>query len=96
MVPNWLVALLVMLREAFSARRDAHLRFLKLQVELMKARLPGNRVILDPAERQRLLKIGGEFGHAVHDTLSIVSVKTYHRCRTKAERRCTQKLRKLF
>ena len=79
MVPNWFVAFLAMLLETFAARRDAHLRFLKLQMELMKERLPGNRVILTPVERQRLMKIGGEFDHAVHDTLSIVSVKTYRR-----------------
>jgi hypothetical protein len=44
---NWLVALLVLLREAWSARRDAHIRLLKLQVEMLKARLPGNRVVQD-------------------------------------------------
>ncbi len=75
----WLVAFLVMLKEAWSARRDAHIRFLKLQVELLKSRLPGNRVILDPAERQRLMKVGAEADHAVHDPLGIVSIKTYRR-----------------
>ena len=52
MLPNLFAAFLVMLMEAWSARRDAHLRFLKLQVEMLRSRLPGNRVILDPAERQ--------------------------------------------
>jgi hypothetical protein len=41
MWPKWLVALLVLLREAWSARRDAHIRLLKLQAEMLKARLPG-------------------------------------------------------
>jgi putative transposase len=76
-LPNWFTAFLVMLMEAWSARRDAHLRFLKLQVEMLRSRLPGNRVILDPAERQRLMKVGVEVGHAVEDTLGIVSIKTY-------------------
>ena len=79
LVPNWLIAFLVMLQGAFSARRDAQMRFLKLQVEFMKKRLPGNRAILDPDERQRLMAIGGEFKHAVQDVLSIVTVKTYRR-----------------
>jgi len=79
MWPKWFVALLVMLKEAWSARRDAHIRFLKLQVELLRERLPGNRVILDPVERRRLMKVGAEVGHAVEDTLAIVSIKTYRR-----------------
>jgi len=73
------MALLVLLREAWSARRDAHIRFLKLQVEMLRCRLPGNRVILDPVERRRLMKIGAELGHAVEHTLDIVSIKTYRR-----------------
>lgn len=52
MLPKWLMALLVLLQEAWSTRRDAHIRFLKLRVEMLQARLPGNRVILDPVERR--------------------------------------------
>jgi putative transposase len=52
---------------------------LKLQVEMLKERLPGNRVILDPIERRRLMKIGAEIDHRVEDTLGIVSIKTYRR-----------------
>jgi len=45
MLPQWLMAPLVLLQEAWSTRRDAHIRFLKLRVEMLKERLPGNRVI---------------------------------------------------
>ena len=79
MVPKWLMALLVLLREAWSARRDAHIRFLKLQVEMLQSRLPGNRIIPDPVERRRLMKIGAEVGHAIEHTLCVVSIKTYRR-----------------
>jgi len=79
MVPEWLMALLMLLKERWSTRRDAHVRFLKLQVEILRSRLPGNRVIPDPVERRRLLKAGAEVGHAVQDTLGIVSIKTYRR-----------------
>ena len=79
MLPKWLMALLVLLQEAWSTSRDAHIRFLKLQVEMLQSRLPGNRVILDPVERRRLMKIGSEVQHRVEDTLEIVSVKTYRR-----------------
>ena len=40
MLPRWLIALLVLLQEAWSTRRDAHIRFLKLQVEMLQSRLP--------------------------------------------------------
>jgi hypothetical protein len=79
MLPRWLTALFVFCREAWSARRDTHIRFLKLQVEILQSRLPGNRVIPDPLERRRLLKLGAEMGHAVEHTLDIISIKTYRR-----------------
>ena len=85
MLPRWLTALFVLCREAWSARRDAHIRFLKLQVEILQSRLPGNRVIPDPTERRRLLKIGAEMDHAVEHTLDIIHIKTY-RCWLRQER----------
>ncbi len=79
MQPRWLMPLLVLLSEVWSARRDTQIRFLKLQVEMLQSRLPGNRVIPDPIERHRLMKIGAEMDHAVKHTLDIVSIKTYRR-----------------
>ena len=79
MLPKWLTALLVLLHELWSTRRDAHIRLLKLQVGMLKERLPGNRVILSPVERRRLMKVGAEIDHRVEDTLGIVSIKTYRR-----------------
>ncbi|MFA6132855.1 MAG: integrase core domain-containing protein [Phycisphaerae bacterium] len=76
---NWWMTMLMVLQEAWSARRDAHIRFLKVQIEMLQSRLPGNRVILAPAERQRLLKVGLEVDHAVEHTLAIVNIKTYRR-----------------
>ena len=63
-----LMASLTLLKERRSARREAHVRFLKLQIEILRLRLPGNRVIPDPVERCRLLKAGEKVGHAVKDT----------------------------
>ncbi len=68
---------MVMLTEYFSARRDAQIRFLKLQVELLRKKLGGNRVILASEDRAALLKAGEQMDHAVHDVLGIVAVKTY-------------------
>ena len=79
MQPRWFMAILVLFQEIWSARRDAHIRFLKLQVQMLQSRLPGNRVILNPVERKQLMKIGAETGHTIQDTLGIVSIKTYRR-----------------
>lgn len=79
MQTRWLMALLVLLREAWSVRRDAHIRLLKLQVEILRSRLPGNRVIPSPVERRQLMKIGAQVDHAVEHTLGIVGIKTYCR-----------------
>ena len=79
MLPRWLSSLLLLFQEAFSARRDTHIRFLKLQVEILRSRLPGNRIIPDPTERQRLLKIGSEMNHDVQHTLDIIHIKTCRR-----------------
>lgn len=71
--------LLVTVSEAFSERRDAKIRFLMLQVELLQDKLPGNRVILSPEDRQRLLRLGKQMDHRVHDVIGVVCVKTYKR-----------------
>ncbi len=79
MLPKWFTAFLVLLHELWSTRRDAHIRFLKLQIEMLQSRLPGNRVVLSPDERRRLMKVGAELQHRVEDTVQIVSIKTYRR-----------------
>ncbi len=79
MLPVWVRMLLMLLSEAWSNRRDVKLRFLHLQVELLKQRVPGNRVILSPDERKRLLKLGGQMDHQIDDLIGIVAVKTYRR-----------------
>lgn len=79
MPTRWVHMLLALLAEVYSSRRDAQIRFLKLEVELLRAHIPGDRVILAPEERTRLLKLGAELDHRVHDLIGIVCVKTYQR-----------------
>ena len=79
MLPRWMMVVFWMLTEAWSIRRDAQIRFLQAQVELLRKKMPGNRVILTPEERSRLLKNGEAVGHKVDDLIGIVSVKTYKR-----------------
>lgn len=77
MLPHWVMMMFMLLQERWAARRSAQIRFLKLQLELLKQKLPGNRVILSPADRKRLLRAGAAMNHDVHDVMGIVSVKTY-------------------
>ena len=76
---RWVAALFTLYTEAWSTRRDTRIRLLKAQLELMKTRVPGNRVILSPTERRRLLKIGEELGYQVDDLMHIATVKTYQK-----------------
>ena len=76
---KWFHVFFVLIMNALAARRDAQVRLLKLQVEILKAKLPGNRVIIDPADRQRLMNLGAEVEHRVQDSLMVVSFKTYQR-----------------
>ena len=77
MLPQWVQLLLILMQEYWSTRRSAQIQFLTLQVELLKQKLPGNRVILSPEDRERLLRAGAILNHEVHDVMGIVSVKTY-------------------
>lgn len=79
MFQKWLMPLLVLLQEMWSVRRDAHHRVMMYQIELLKKRLPGNRVILDPDERRRLMTLCADLEHDVKHSLEIVTVKTYRR-----------------
>ncbi|MHB1157644.1 MAG: integrase core domain-containing protein [Phycisphaerales bacterium] len=65
--------------EAWSARRDSQIRFLRLQIELLRAHLPGDHVILTPDERSRMLRMGAALNHQVEDVLNIVTLGTYQR-----------------
>jgi putative transposase len=77
MVPRWISFLVIMLIEHFSAKRSAQIQFMKLQIELLREKLGGNRVILSPEDRVRMLRAGTEMDHDVQDVIGIVSVKTY-------------------
>jgi putative transposase len=79
MMPLWLTMLFELLMEAWPTRRDAGIRFLKVQVEMLRARVPGNRIILPPEGRQRLLQLAVAIDHHVDDLIGIVSVKTLKR-----------------
>ncbi|NOT01744.1 MAG: transposase [Phycisphaerales bacterium] len=74
-----LYAIVHLIVEAQAARRDARIRFLKAQVEILRRKLGGNRVIPGPDDRARLLAIGAELDHRVADVIGIVTPRTYSR-----------------
>ena len=76
---HWFYAALHLLAEAGAARRDARIRFLKAQLEILRRKLGGNRVIPSPEDRARLLAIGQELDHHVADVIGIVTAQTYSR-----------------
>ena len=76
---RWFYVALHLLAEAGAARRDARIRFLKAQVEILRRKLGGNRVIPSPDDRARLLAIGQELNHDVGDVIGIVTSRTYYR-----------------
>ena len=77
---RWRYVVLHLLFEAQAARRDARIRFLMAQVEILRRKLGGNRVIPSPDDRARLLTIGQELDHNVADVIDIVTPQTYGRC----------------
>jgi hypothetical protein len=68
---RWFYVAMHLLLEASAARRDARIRFLKAEVEILRRKLGGNRVIPSPADRARLLAIGQELGHKVADIIGM-------------------------
>jgi hypothetical protein len=76
-MPNWLFAPLHVLFVSLSARRNARVRFLMAQVEILRRKLGGNRVIPSPDDRARQLAIGQELDHNVADVIGIVTPQTY-------------------
>ena len=76
---RWFYVALHLLAEAGAARRDTRIRFLKAQVEILRRKLGGNRVIPSPDDRTRLLAIGQELDHNVADVIGIVTPQTYCR-----------------
>jgi putative transposase len=76
---RWFLVLRHLLVQAVAARRDARVRFLRAEVEILRRKLGGNRVICSPEDRAQLLAIGHELNHSVGDIIGIVTPKTYSR-----------------
>ena len=55
--------LIVFLTQLFMPRHNAQLRLLKAQIQILRARIPTQRIILSPEEKAELLRIA----EAAHD-----------------------------
>ena len=71
--------LLVFLSQFFMPRHNAQVRLLKAQIDILRARIPSQRIILSPAEKAELLRIGAECGHEVDGLLEVAKPATYRR-----------------
>ncbi len=72
-------ALLCLLWESVSSRRDAQIRFLREENCILRSRIKSHHLVLSPEERSRLLAIGAEFQHKVRGLITVVAPRTYKR-----------------
>ena len=71
--------LLAFLVQLFLPRHNAQLRLLKAQIAILRSRIPVERLILSPAGKCELLRIGAECGHDVDGLLEVAKPSTYRR-----------------
>ena len=71
--------LLVFLNQFFMPRHNAQLRLLKTQIQILRTRVPTQRIILSPEEKAELLRIGAECGHDIDGLMEVAKPATYKR-----------------
>ena len=71
--------LVTLLLKWMSPKYNARMRFLEIQVEMLRSRIDSDRIITTPDERRRLIALGEQFGHEIDDVLKVVVPETYRR-----------------
>jgi putative transposase len=71
--------LLVFLSRLFMPRHNAQMRLLWAQIDILRARIPTQRIILSPAEKSELLRIRAECGHDIDGLMEVAKPATYRR-----------------
>ena len=68
-----------MLLQQFAPRHNAQIRFLKAQIQILRRRIPTERIVPSPDEKAELLRLSKEFGHDVKSVMDIVKPTTYRK-----------------
>ena len=76
--------LLFLLARSIEADLRRQNEFLKAEAEMLRCRVPKERIFLEPHERERLLKLGLALGPGVRHVITIVSYSTFRRWVRKA------------
>jgi len=71
--------LLFLLARSTADDLRKQVEFLKAENELLRKRVPRQRIFLKAGERARLLKLGKELGPAIRHIITIVEYSTYRR-----------------
>jgi putative transposase len=71
-------SLLFVIAGASQRELARQVRYLKVENEVLRAKLPA-RITITPKERQRLLKFGAKLGKAIHQMVTIVTPGTFLR-----------------
>jgi hypothetical protein len=71
--------LLVFLARLLGPRLNAQMRLLRAQIDILRARIPTQRIILSPAEKAELLRIGAECWHDIDGLMEVAKPATYNR-----------------
>jgi putative transposase len=77
-MPRFIQPLLLLLARLTDRQLAAAVQYLKVENEVLRARLP-KRITITTQERQRLLKFGRPLGPRVEDFVSIVTPRTFLR-----------------
>ncbi|MGI9457585.1 MAG: hypothetical protein ACR2NU_13555 [Aeoliella sp.] len=71
--------LLFLLARSTNDDLQKQVEFLKAENELLRQRVPKQRIFLKADESARLLKLGNELGPAIRQIITIVNYSTFRR-----------------